>query len=72
MDCWAVLVENNVDKEIIMRYDEDVQSNGIFYTDVNGREVLEPKRVYRPITWNYTVHENVSGELLSCYESYLD
>ncbi|CAF1151796.1 unnamed protein product [Adineta steineri] len=31
-----------------------------YYTDANGREVLERKRNYRP-TWNYTVVEPVSG-----------
>ena len=55
-----VPIEDNIGKEIIMRYDTDIQSNGIFYTDANGREVLERKRDYRP-TWNYTVLENVSG-----------
>ncbi|CAF1321855.1 unnamed protein product [Rotaria sp. Silwood1] len=53
-------IEDNTGKEIIMRYDTDIQSNGFFYTDANGREVLERKRDYRS-TWNYTVYENVSG-----------
>ena len=53
-------IEDNIGKEIIMRYDTDIQSNGIFYTDANGREVLERKRDYRP-TWNYTVVEPVAG-----------
>ncbi|CAF4500261.1 unnamed protein product, partial [Rotaria magnacalcarata] len=47
-------------KEIIVRYDTDIQSDETFYTDANGREVLERKRDYRP-TWNYTVYESVSG-----------
>ncbi|CAF2951488.1 unnamed protein product [Rotaria sp. Silwood2] len=53
-------IEDNIGKEIVMRYDTDIQSNGLFYTDANGREVLERKRDYRP-TWNYTVYESVSG-----------
>jgi lysosomal alpha-mannosidase len=53
-------IEDNLGKEIIMRYDTDIQSNGMFYTDANGREVLERKRDYRP-SWNYTIYENVSG-----------
>jgi len=32
----------------------------LYYTDANGREVLERKRDFRP-TWNYTVVETVSG-----------
>jgi len=43
-----------------MRYDTNIQSNELFYTDANGREVLERKRNYRS-SYNYTVYENVSG-----------
>jgi hypothetical protein len=43
-----------------MRYDTDIESATKFYTDVNGREVLQRIRDYRP-TWNYTVTEPVSG-----------
>ena len=53
-------IDDNVGKEIVLRYDTDIQSNGTFYTDANGREVLERIRDYRP-TWNYTVLENISG-----------
>jgi lysosomal alpha-mannosidase len=53
-------IDDNIGKEIIMRYDTDIQSDGMFYTDANGREVLERKRDYRS-SYNYTVYENVSG-----------
>ncbi len=53
-------IDDHNGKEIIIRYDTDISSNGLFYTDANGREVLERKRDYRP-SWNYTVYENVSG-----------
>jgi lysosomal alpha-mannosidase len=53
-------VDDHIGKEIILRYDTDIQSQGKFYTDANGREVLERTRDYRP-TWNYTVNEPVSG-----------
>ena len=53
-------IGDNIGKEIIMRYDTDIQSQSKYYTDANGREVLERTRDYRP-TWNYTVHEPVSG-----------
>ncbi|UJR22329.1 hypothetical protein I4U23_025391 [Adineta vaga] len=53
-------IADNVGKEIILRYDTDIQNGGKFYTDSNGREVLERTRDYRP-TWNYTKVETVSG-----------
>jgi lysosomal alpha-mannosidase len=53
-------IDDHMGKEIIIRYDTDIASDGSFYTDSNGREVLERKRDYRP-SWNYTVYENVSG-----------
>ncbi len=53
-------VDDNIGKEIIMRYDTDLSSNGSFYTDANGRQVLERKRNYRS-SYNFTVSENVSA-----------
>jgi lysosomal alpha-mannosidase len=53
-------IGDNIGKEIIVRYDTNIQSQAKFYTDANGREVLERTRNYRP-TWNYTVAEPVSG-----------
>ncbi|CAF1441892.1 unnamed protein product, partial [Rotaria sordida] len=53
-------IGDNIGKEIIIRYDTDIASQSKYYTDANGREVLERKRDYRP-TWNYTVVETVSG-----------
>jgi lysosomal alpha-mannosidase len=55
-----VPIDDNIGKEIIIRYDTDIASASKYYTDANGREVLERIRDYRP-TWNYTVLENVSG-----------
>jgi lysosomal alpha-mannosidase len=53
-------VGDNIGKEIIVRYDTNIQSQAKYYTDANGREVLERTRDFRP-TWNYTVAEPVSG-----------
>lgn len=53
-------IDDNIGKEIIIRYDTDIATASKYYTDANGREVLERTRDYRP-TWNYTVFENVSG-----------
>jgi lysosomal alpha-mannosidase len=53
-------IDDNVGKEIIVRYDTDIESASKYYTDANGREILQRIRNYRP-TWNYSVVENVSG-----------
>ena len=53
-------INDNLGKEIIMRYDTDIASQSLYYTDANGREVIQRKRDYRP-TWNYTINEPVSG-----------
>ncbi|CAF3174305.1 unnamed protein product [Rotaria sp. Silwood2] len=55
-----VAINDNIGKEVIMRYDTDIDSAATFYTDANGREVLQRIRDYRP-TWNYTVTEPASG-----------
>ncbi|CAF4450868.1 unnamed protein product, partial [Adineta steineri] len=38
----------------------DIKSQSKYYTDANGREVLQRIRNYRP-TYNYTITEPVSG-----------
>lgn len=53
-------INDNTGKEIIIRYDTDIANQAKFYTDANGREVLERTRDYRP-TWNYSRIETVSG-----------
>ena len=39
-------------KELISRFDTSLKTDGIFYTDANGREMQTRKRNYRP-TWTY-------------------
>jgi lysosomal alpha-mannosidase len=41
-----------VGKEVISRFDTSLKTNGVFYTDANGREMQLRKRNYRP-TWTY-------------------
>jgi lysosomal alpha-mannosidase len=53
-------IDDNIGKNIIILYDTDIASTSKYYTDANGREVLERIRDYRP-TWNYTVVENISS-----------
>ncbi len=47
-------------KEIIIRYSSNINSAAKYYTDANGREVLERIRDHRP-TWHYIVDEPISG-----------
>nr|CAD7458126.1 unnamed protein product [Timema tahoe] len=46
--------------EPVSRFVTDLSSDRLFYTDSNGRELLERRRDYRP-SWNLTVTEPVSG-----------
>jgi alpha-mannosidase len=53
-------IADGLAKEVITRFNTSIRSQGIFYTDSNGREFQQRKRDYR-LTWNYTVTEPVSG-----------
>ena len=53
-------ISDGIGKEIIAKYSAQVESNGEFYTDSNGRQMLKRKRDYRP-TWKLNVTEPVSG-----------
>lgn len=46
--------------EIITKFDTDIESNGVFYTDSNGREMMKRRRDHRD-TWKLTLAEPVSG-----------
>ncbi|KAF1500388.1 Lysosomal alpha-mannosidase, partial [Eudyptula minor novaehollandiae] len=47
-------------KEIISRFETTLQTDSRFYTDSNGRQILERRRDYRP-TWNLSQTEPVAG-----------
>ncbi|XP_070595631.1 lysosomal alpha-mannosidase isoform X1 [Erythrolamprus reginae] len=47
-------------KEIISRFETNLQTGGLFYTDSNGREILERRRDYR-FTWNLSQTEPAAG-----------
>jgi hypothetical protein len=47
-------------KEIATQFWTPIKSDGVFYTDSNGREFLQRKRDHRP-SWNLTVYEPVAG-----------
>ena len=53
-------IEDHLGKEIIIRYQTNIKSASKYYTDANGREVLERIRDYRP-TWHHIVDERISG-----------
>ncbi|GFG40564.1 hypothetical protein Cfor_04486 [Coptotermes formosanus] len=53
-------IDDNVGKEVISRFSSDLPSHGLFYTDSNGREMLERKRNFRP-TWSVDIQEPVSA-----------
>ena len=53
-------IEDNVGKEVIVRYHTNIKSGSKYYTDANGREVLERIRDYRP-TWHFIDDEPISS-----------
>ncbi|CAF1020920.1 unnamed protein product [Rotaria sordida] len=53
-------IDDNVGKETVLHYDTNIENASKFYTDANGREVLECIRNSRP-TWNYSVVETING-----------
>ncbi|RNA24434.1 Lysosomal alpha-mannosidase [Brachionus plicatilis] len=53
-------VDDKVGREVVIKFDSDLSSNSLFYTDSNGREILKRKRNYRP-TWSLNQTEKISG-----------
>ena len=53
-------VDDGWGKEIITRFDTDINSNQSFYTDANGREMQERELNHRA-TWKLNVTEPVAG-----------
>ncbi|NXY52722.1 MA2B1 mannosidase, partial [Callaeas wilsoni] len=53
-------VSDGLGKEVISRFETPLRTAGRFYTDSNGRQVLERRRDYRP-TWNLNQSEPVAG-----------
>lgn len=47
-----IKMSRELGKEVISRFDTNLKTNGIFYTDSNGREMQKRKRDFRP-TWSY-------------------
>ncbi|XP_052868628.1 lysosomal alpha-mannosidase-like [Anopheles cruzii] len=53
-------VDDGIGKEIVSRFYTATQSNGVFWTDSNGREMMKRVRNHRD-TWNLNLLEKVSG-----------
>jgi lysosomal alpha-mannosidase len=53
-------IDDNTGKEISSRFYTNMKTNGIFYTDSNGREMLKRLRNHRP-TWNVDLKEEIAG-----------
>lgn len=53
-------IADGIGREVITRFNTDIKSNSIFYTDSNGREMLKRKRNHRD-TWNLNLAEPIAG-----------
>ncbi|ESO82023.1 hypothetical protein LOTGIDRAFT_135457 [Lottia gigantea] len=53
-------VDDRQGREIVSHFATDLNTKSLFYTDSNGREMLERKRNYRA-TWPLNVTDKVSG-----------
>lgn len=53
-------VKDGWGKEVISRFDTPLKTQGEFYTDSNGREILKRRRNHRP-TWRLNQTEPVAG-----------
>ena len=47
-----IKMSSELGKEVISRFDSSLKTNGVFYTDSNGREMQRRERDYRS-TWSY-------------------
>ena len=53
-------VEDNKGKDVVSRFTTNIENNGKFYTDGNGRAMEERRRNYRK-SWNIVEKESVAG-----------
>uniref|UniRef100_A0A8C4E4T8 Lysosomal alpha-mannosidase n=1 Tax=Dicentrarchus labrax TaxID=13489 RepID=A0A8C4E4T8_DICLA len=55
-----VPIDDDLGKEVITRLDTSIKTSQYFYTDSNGREMLQRKTDFRP-TWNLRQSEPIAG-----------
>ncbi|KAM3623462.1 uncharacterized protein V6R79_011495 [Siganus canaliculatus] len=53
-------IHDDLGKEVITRLDTSIKTNEYFYTDSNGREVLQRRKDFRP-TWHLKQSEPIAG-----------
>ena len=53
-------VKDKIGKEVITKFQSNLNSNSLFYTDSNGREMITRRRNFRP-TWNLNQTEFIAG-----------
>uniref|UniRef100_A0A8C9YYK7 Lysosomal alpha-mannosidase n=1 Tax=Sander lucioperca TaxID=283035 RepID=A0A8C9YYK7_SANLU len=53
-------IDDDLGKEVITRLDTSIKTSEYFYTDSNGREMLQRKKDFRP-TWNLSQSEPIAG-----------
>ncbi|XP_016964290.1 lysosomal alpha-mannosidase isoform X2 [Drosophila biarmipes] len=53
-------IDDGIGKEVITRFNSDIESEGIFRTDSNGREMIKRKLNHRD-TWSVKINEEVAG-----------
>ncbi|XP_056018882.1 lysosomal alpha-mannosidase-like isoform X2 [Ostrea edulis] len=53
-------VSDGLGKEVITKYSTGLQTNGVFYTDANGREILKRTRNHRD-TWKFKTSEPIAA-----------
>lgn len=53
-------ISTGTGKEVITRYTTPLNTNGVWFSDSNGIELLTRKLNYRP-SWNYTITEPIAG-----------
>lgn len=55
-----LLFSDNTGKEVINRFSSGLNSGDTFYTDANGREMLERRVNFRP-SWDLVVTQPIAG-----------
>ena len=53
-------IDDEIGKEIVSRFNASLVTNGEFFTDSNGREMIKRKRNFRE-TWNVELEELIAG-----------
>ena len=58
--CGPIPISDGIGKEIIIRFDSNLTTNGLFFTDSNERQLMN-RELNRRKTWNMTITEPIAG-----------